>query len=116
MSYDTVKRKYSLAYVVRPRSTRENACIPAQKPWALDPDSPDPSRSVILDLQDLSEWDMSSIVAPEQPVSEFPVENDMQAQCLPGPRPETPQGLCCKVPKISSFRSYNGIPTWYRKP
>ena len=56
---EEVKRKYSVAFVTRRRSTKENAClcfslvskIPSQKPWARDPDVPDPCRSVILGLE-----------------------------------------------------------------
>ena len=109
MSFDTVKPKYSVAYVVRPRSARENAClcfslmskIPSQKLWAHDPDGSDLSRSVILDLQDMSEWDMSSSVSEwdmsssvsdEQTVPEFPIEDDMQVQRPPVPRSELRSG------------------------
>ena len=105
--------------MVRPRTVRENACLcftllskpPLQKPWA-----PDPSRSVILGPQDLSEWDMSSVVDPKYLAPEFSFNEDTSFQCLPVPRSDTPRWMCRKVPKVSSFRSFEGIRTWCRKP
>ena len=125
MSQDIVKRMYCVASVIRTRSDRENACLcfslmskpPSQKPWVFDPDCPDPSQSVILDLQDMSEWDMSSTVDPEEhPAPEFPFEDDMQVQCLPVPRSDTPQWMCRKAPKVSCFVNFKGTPAWCRKP
>ena len=115
MSHDTVKRTYSVVYVVRPRSANGNAglCfslmskIPSQKPWARDPDSPDLSRSVILDLQDMSvtwaDWSRTSIRWWHASTS------------LPVPRSDTPQWMYRKALQVSSFRSYEGTPAWRKK-
>ena len=67
---DEMKRMYSVAYITRPRTREANAClcftllsgIPKKRPWKRDPDMCDSSRSVVLDLQEASEWHMDSIV------------------------------------------------------
>ena len=41
----------------------------------------------------------------------LPLEDDMQVQCL-----DKPQWTCRKVPKVSSFRSFERIPSWRRMP
>ena len=54
---DKVKRMHSVAYVIKPRTENESAylCFSlmskalTEKPWFRDPDSNDPSRSVVLD-------------------------------------------------------------------
>ena len=48
-----------------------------------DPDVCDPSRSVVLDLQENSEWQMDSIVKIALPDPVKSLDDDMQAQCLP---------------------------------
>ena len=61
---------YSVAYITRPRTKKANACLcftlmsgmPKKKPWKRDPDARDPSRSVVVDLQEFSEWQMDSTV------------------------------------------------------
>ena len=63
-----VKRMYSAAYVIKPRTERENAylCLSLMsKPWSRNPDLPDPSMSVVLDSQDMSEWCVQSVVEPK---------------------------------------------------
>ena len=40
----------------------------------------------------------------------------MQVECLPVYKAETPQWTYRKVPKVTSFRDYGGIPIWCRKP
>ena len=85
-SGEEVKRKYSVAFVVRPRNASANACwcfslvlkIPSQKLWARDPDLPDSSSSVFLDLQDVDKC--PSIVAPDEPVPEPPLDDMMMVQ------------------------------------
>ena len=64
-----VTRQYSVAFVARPRTATEDACmllssrkIPSQKLWARDPDLPDPARSVLLDLYEMREWQLASMV------------------------------------------------------
>ena len=120
-----MKRMCSVAYVVKPRGERENVCLcfsllsqpPSQKPWSRDPDLPDPSRSVILDLQDMSEWCMKSVVEPKLPVPEYHLMMTLKCnvyQCLD----LTPRvGCIWKVPKVfSPFRNFEGIPKCCRKP
>ena len=87
---DGVKRMSSVAYVVRPRSEHENACLcfsllskpPSQKPWSRDPDLPDPSRSVILDLQNMSEWRVKSVAEPKLPTPEDPFHDDTHSSAM----------------------------------
>ena len=64
------KTMYSVTYVRRPRTKDASAClcftltskVPTKRAWKRDPDSGDPSRSVILDLQTASEWRVDSTV------------------------------------------------------
>ena len=64
-SENEVKKKYSVAYVIRPRTKESNAClrftllsgVPDKKSWKRDPDMSDPSRSVKG-----TEWKMDSTV------------------------------------------------------
>ena len=56
----TVRRRYSVAHVVRPRTSTENACLcftlmsklPECKPWKRAAGEKDPSRGIILDLRE----------------------------------------------------------------
>ena len=45
-----------------------------------------------------------------------PIKDDMQAQCLPVSKSNYPSWMCRKVPKLSSFKNYDKVPTWCRKP
>ena len=56
------------------------------------------------------------MVGPEHPAPEYPFDDDTQAQCLPAPRSDTPLWMYRKVPKVSSFRKFDRVPTWCRQP
>ena len=68
--------------------------IRKKKPWKRDLDVRDPSRSVVLDLQENSDSKVK--------IALFEAE--------------TPQWTYRKVPKVTSFRDYGSIPIWCRKP
>ena len=65
-----VKKMYSVAYVIRPRTKDASACLcltltskfPMKRPWKRHPGVADPSQSIFLDLQSASEWRMDSTV------------------------------------------------------
>ena len=86
-----VKKMYSVAYVIRPRTSESNACLcftavvqdSISQTMEERPDMCDPSRTVILDLEAASEWQMDSIVEPVfwEPVKSL--DDDKQVQCLP---------------------------------
>ena len=94
---EEVRRVYFVAYVIRPRTKDENAClcstlmskVPSKKPWKRGPDVRDPSRSVILDLQSNSEWSMQSTVEPKF-LKLVETLDDMQVQCLPVAKSKDP--------------------------
>ena len=58
-------------------SLRSCSCYPSgqERPKMRHQNWTKMTRSVVLDLQDMSEWDMSSIVHPEHPHPEFPFED-----------------------------------------
>ena len=66
----TTRRRYSVAHVVRPRTYSTTACLcftlmsklPEHKPWKRAAGEKDPSRSVILDLQEECDWRMPATV------------------------------------------------------
>ena len=66
----TTRRRYSVAHVVRPRTNSTNACLcftlmsklPEHKPWKRAAGEKDPSRSIILDLQEECDWKMPGTV------------------------------------------------------
>ena len=66
----TTRRRYSVAHVVRPRTNTTNACLcftlmsklPEHKPWKRAAGEKDPSRSIILDLQEECDWKMPATV------------------------------------------------------
>ena len=45
-----------------------------------------------------------------------PLEDDMQVQCLPVHQADKPQWTYREVPKVSSFRSFERVPSWCRRP
>ena len=87
-----------------------------RKPWFRDPDSKDASRSVVLALQGNSECFMHSVVESKFLELVQPVEDDMQAQCLPVSKSDYPKWMHQKIPKVSSLRNFSKVPTWCRKP
>ena len=108
---DEVKRVYLVAYITRPRTKEANACLcftlvsgmPKKKPWKRDPDVREPSRTVVLDLQENSEWQMDSTVKITLLDPAKPLDDDMQVQCLPVYKAEAPQWTYRKVPKLASL-------------
>ena len=64
------RRRYSVAHVVRPRTNSTNACLcftlmsklPEHKPWKRAAGEKDPSRGIILDLQEKCDWKMPATV------------------------------------------------------
>ena len=110
--------------MIRPRTKDKSACLcfslmskaPTGKPWHRDPDNKDPSRSVVLDLHDENECYMQSVAEPKLLDLTNPIQDDMQAQCLPVAKSNYPRWMYRKVPKVSSFRSFEGISTWCWKP
>ena len=64
------RRILSVAHVVRPRTQTSDACLcftlmsgmPDRKPWMRTVGARDPSRGVLLDLQENCEWKMGSTV------------------------------------------------------
>ena len=61
------KRNFSAAYVVRSETTDACLCftlmskMPDGKPWSRSADKRDPSRGVLLDLQENCDWKMDSL-------------------------------------------------------
>ena len=112
-----------MAYTIRPRTKDKSACLrfslmskaPARKPCHRDPGNKDPSRSVMLDLQDNSKCLMQSVVESRVLDLIKPIENDVQAQCLPVAIADHPRWMYLKVHKVSSFRSFDQIPPCCRK-
>ena len=109
------RRKFSVAFVVRPRTQLRNVCpcftlmpkMPDSKPWMRTVGTRDPSRGVLLDLQENCEWRMdSTVMLPNiDPIT------DMQVQCLP-----VSKWTHRKVPKVTAFRNFARLPLWSRKP
>ena len=64
------RRRYSVAHVVRPRTSTTNACLcftllsspPEKKPWKRAAGEKDPSRGIILDLHEVRDWKMPATV------------------------------------------------------
>ena len=119
---EEVKRMYSVAYVIKVRTKSESACLcfsfmskaPTKKPWHRDPGGKGPSRSVVLDLQDTSECFMRSTVESKFLELIQPVEDNVQAQCLPVSKSEYPRWMYQKIFKVSSFRNFDEVPIWCR--
>ena len=116
--------KDSVALVIRPRTAAADSCmccslfpgVPSQMPWARDPESHDTSRSVLLDLHGMHEWQLPSIMHPKETSPELSLDDDMTVQCLPVPKPTTPQWSFRNAPNTSTIRDYSRIPNWCRKP
>ena len=57
--------------------------MPDQKPWKRSGSARDPSRGIILDLQEDCEWKMpSTVMLPSIDIA-VTLEDNMQVQCLP---------------------------------
>ena len=113
--------------MVRPRTMTSNACLcftllskmPDQKPWKRSLSTQGPSRGIILDLQEDSEWKMpSTVMLPSIDIANIAttLEDNMQAQCLPVFRSDHPKWTYRKVSKVTEFRSFGRLPPWCRRP
>ena len=121
---ERTKRKFSVAYVIRPRTRTTNACLcstlmskmPDSKPWSRAADKRDPSRGVLLDLQEDCDWKMEpTVLIPNiDPITAL--DDNMQAQCLPVYGADQPMWTYRKVPKVTAFRTFARLPFWRRKP
>ena len=86
----TIKRRYSVAHVIRPRSST-NAClcfalmskVPEHKPWKRAVGGKDPSRSIVLDLQEECDWKMPATVMMHTKEIQLSLDDGLQVQCLP---------------------------------
>ena len=100
-----------MAHVVRPRTSTTNACLcftlmsglPEHKPWKRAAGEKDPSRGVILDLQEKCDWKMPATVMmhTKEMITEIvrSLDDDLQIQCLPVYRTDRPKWTNRKVPK-----------------
>ena len=120
----TTRRRYSVAHVVRPRTNATNAClcftlmskIPEHKPWKRATGEKDPSRSIILDLQEERDWKMPATVMMHTNEIQLSFDDSSQVQCLPVYRTDRPKWAYRKVPKVTKFRNFDRLPSWCRKP
>ena len=120
----TTRRRYSVAHVVRPRTSPTNACLcftlmsklPEHKPWKRAAGEKDPSRSIILDLQEHCDWKMPATVMMHTKEVHLSLDDNMQIQCLPVYRTDRPKWAYRKVPKVTKFRNFDRLPAWCRKP
>ena len=118
------KRKFSVAYVVRPRTRTTNACLcftlmskmPDNKPWSRAADERDPSRGVLLDLQEDCDWKMDSTVLIPNVDPITALDDNMQVQCLPIHGAGQPEWTYRRVPKVTAFRTFARLTFWCRKP
>ena len=76
----------------------------------------DPSRGVVLDLQDTSECFIKSVVESKFLELTQPIEDDTQVQRVPVSRSDYPRWMYRKVPKVSSSWNFERVPIWCRKP
>ena len=118
------RRRYSVAHVVRPRTSTTNAClcftllskISESKPWKRAAGEKDPSRGIILDLQEKCDWKMPATVMMHTNELARSLDDNMQVQCLPVYRTDRPTWIYRKVPKVTRFRNFDRLPSWSRKP
>ena len=118
------RRHYSVAHVVRPRTNSTNACLcftlmsklPEHKPWKRAAGEKDPSRAIILDLEEKCDWKMPATVMVHTKEIALSLDDSMQVQCLPVYRTDRPKWACRKVPKVTRFRNFERLPPWSRKP
>ena len=121
---DQIKRMYSVAHVVRPRTPTTEACLcfslmeslPTAKPWKRSAGQKDPSRSILLDLGPFPNWQLPATVLDlGHDIARDPTDN-LQVQCLPVARSNTPRWMYRTLPKVTNFRTFGRIPAWGRKP
>ena len=90
--------------------------MPDGKPWSRSADKRDPSRGVLLDLQESGDWKMGSTVLLPNIDPATALDDNVQAQCLPVFQADQPKWTYRRVPKVSSFRTFARLPSWCRKP
>ena len=118
------RRRFSMAHVVRPRTNSTNACLcftlmsklPEHKPWKRAAGGEDPSRGVILDLQEECDWKMPATVMLHTNEIALSLDDSTQVQCLPVYKSDRPKWTYRKVPKVTKFRNFERLPPWSRKP
>ena len=118
------RRRYSVAHVVRPRTSTTNACLcftllsspPEKKPWRRAAGERDPSRGIILDLHEVRDWKMPATVMLHNNEIQLSPDDDSFIQCLPVYKTDRPKWSYRKVPKVTRFRNFDRIPSWCRKP
>ena len=119
-----LRRKYSVAHVIRPRAASENACLcftlmskpPVDKPWKRPVGQKDPSRSIVLDLREAQDWRLPATVLPAADAIAESLTEDMQVQCLPVSRSSSPKWMYRTLPKVTNFRYFGKMPVWCRRP
>ena len=99
------RRKFSVAFAVRPRTQSSNACL-----CFTD------VEGVLLDLKEDCEWRMDSTVMIPNIDPATALDDNMQVQCLPVHRSDQPKWTYRKVPKVAASRSFASLPSWCRKP
>ena len=120
----TTWSRYSVAHVVRPRTSTTNACLcftllsspPEKKPWKRAAGEKDPSRGIILDLHEVRDWKMPATVMLHNNEIQLSPDDDSLIQCLPVYKTDRPKWSYRKVPKVTRFRNFDRIPSWCRKP
>ena len=118
------RRCFSVAHVVRPRTSSTNACLcftlmtrlPDLRPWKRAAGEKDPSRGIILDLQEKCDWKMPATVMLHSKEVALSLNDGLQVQCLPVFGSDRPRWTYRKVPKVTKFRSFGRLPPWCRKP
>ena len=66
----------------------------------------DPSRGILLDLQDDPEWKMDSTIMAQNIDPITALDDNTQVQCLPVYGVDHPKWTYRKVPKVTDFRSF----------
>ena len=88
---EETRRCFSVAHVVRPKTRSTNACLcftlmtrlPERKPWKRAAGEKDPSRGILLDLQEKCDWKMPATVMLHSNEVALSLDNGLQVQCLP---------------------------------
>ena len=121
---DQIKRVYSVAHVVRPRTPTTEACLcfslmktlPTSRPWKREAGQKDPSRSILLDLKPYPNWKLPATVLDPGNRIALNLTDDLQVQCLPVAKSSTPKWTYRTLPKVTNFRTFGRLPAWGRKP
>ena len=111
------RRRFSVAHVVHPRTNSTNACLcftlmsklPEHKPWKRAAGEKDPSRGVILDLQENCDWKMPATVVLHTSEIALSLDDSLQVQCLPECKSNRPKWTYRKVPKVTRFRNFERL-------